>query len=255
MHVLDRTADAERYDVVSGGYDLDLFAAAGIGVDEHVLDIGCGYGSTTRAAARRASRGAAVGNDVTEPMLEKARALAAAEGLGNVSFEAGDAQTHPFPESAFDVAISRFGVMFFADPVAAFANIRRALRPGGRLAFVTVGPPEGNDLPKVVGAAMPRRTGQAGAAAVHSLADPARIEAVLTGAGFQASVSSVETTIELGADAEAAAAFVLEWGAFRDAIEDEDEARAALTEAARPFEGPGGVRLRGAAWLVRAVRS
>jgi ubiquinone/menaquinone biosynthesis C-methylase UbiE len=112
--VFDRAQDAERYEVVSGGYDAALFAAAAIGPQDRVLDIGCGYGATTRQAARLASAGHALGNDLVEPVLEQARAFAAADGIANVAFEAGDAQTHPFRTGAFDVAISRFGVMFFA---------------------------------------------------------------------------------------------------------------------------------------------
>ncbi|MGP3913217.1 class I SAM-dependent methyltransferase [Nonomuraea sp. 10N515B] len=101
-----------------------------------MLDVGCGTGQTTRLAARTAPHGHALGVDLSEPMLARARATAIAEGITNLRFEQGDAQVHPFPEGGFDVAISRGGIMFFADPVAAFANIGRALRPSGRLAFV-----------------------------------------------------------------------------------------------------------------------
>jgi SAM-dependent methyltransferase len=246
--VIDRATDAERYEVISGGYDTQLFAAAAIGARERVLDIGCGYGGTTRSAARRAHQGQAVGNDLAVPVLEQARALAAAEGIDNVTFEAGDAQTHPFEAGAFDIVISRFGVMLFADPVAAFANIGTALRPGGRLVFTTVGSPETNDLPRLLATAM----GGQPAAAVHSLADPERLEEVLTPAGFRdVSLDSVETTIDLGPDAAAAAAFILAWGAFPPEAGDLGNA---LTAAARPFETPEGVHLRSTAWLVTAAR-
>src|SRR5687768_16521415 len=93
------------------------------GVDGAVLDVGCGTGATTEAAARRATR--AVGVDISEPMIEAARARTDA-----AEFIVADAQTHPFEPHGFDHVISRFGVMFFDDPVAAFANLRRA---GGRL--------------------------------------------------------------------------------------------------------------------------
>ncbi|MEU5883328.1 class I SAM-dependent methyltransferase [Spirillospora sp. NPDC047279] len=242
MTGFDRAADAERYEVVSGQFDNALLDAAAIGPSDRVLDIGCGYGGTARKAAALASH--VLGNDIAEPLIGHARSVAEAEGLRNIVFETGDAQTHPFTTGGFDVAISRFGVMFFADPVAAFANIGRALRPGGRLAFTTLGPPEGNDLPKVVAAAMPA------AAAVHSLSDGARLEAVVTKAGFAAvRVTPVERTIRIGADAAAAADFILNWGAFGD-----ENARPVLTEAARPYETPGAVRLRSTAWLVTAVK-
>jgi SAM-dependent methyltransferase len=259
--VFDRAQDAERYEVVSGGYDAALFAAAAIGPQDRVLDIGCGYGATTRQAARLASAGHALGNDLVEPVLEQARAFAAADGIANVAFEAGDAQTHPFRTGAFDVAISRFGVMFFADPVAAFANIRRALRPGGRLAFATVGRPQDNDLPRVIASVMRDRPDPdpAGTRTVHSLADPEHVHDLLTHAGFrEVGVSSAETIVELGPDAAAAADFILGWGAFRGIVDETDpaavaDAHAALTDAARPFEAPEGVRLRGTAWLVTAT--
>jgi SAM-dependent methyltransferase len=254
MHhpTIDRSADAEYYEVISGGFTADLFASAAIRANERVLDIGCGYGATTRLAARQARDGYAVGNDVAEPMLEQARAFAGAEGIGNVTFQAGDAQTHPFAAGGFDVAISRFGVMFFADPVAAFANIGAALRPGGRLVFTTLGPPERNDLPRIIAAALTDEP----VAVLRSLADPERIDDVLTRAGFRkVTLVSVETAINLGADATAAAAFIMQWGA----VDQSDTAamataRTALAAAAQPFETPSGVQLRSTAWLVSATQ-
>ncbi|MDL4813974.1 class I SAM-dependent methyltransferase [Actinomadura opuntiae] len=252
----DRAADAARYEVISGGYDEALFAAAAIPPAGRVLDIGCGYGATSRRAARLAARGSVLGNDIVEPLLVQARAFADGEGLGNLVFEAADAQTHPFPRGEFDVTISRFGMMFFRDPVAAFGNVRRALQADGRLVFTTVGPPEGNDLPGIVAAAMPPAPAGAPPSDVHSLSDPDRIAAVLGAAGF-ADVRSepVETSLVLGPDAEAAASFLLAWGAFGGALDEAaaGRARAALADAARPFETPGGVRLRSTAWLVTAV--
>jgi SAM-dependent methyltransferase len=113
-----------------------LLEAAGIQAGERVLDIGCGGGLTTIAAARAAGAGgSATGVDLSQPLLELARARAAEEGLPNVSFVAADGQSEPFPGGPFEVAISRFGVMFFNDPVAAFGNILAHLEPGGRLAF------------------------------------------------------------------------------------------------------------------------
>ena len=108
----------------------------GIRPHDHVLDIGCGAGQTTRDAARLAAAGSVLGVDVSAPMIERARRLTEAEGLRNVSFEQADAEIHHFPAERFDVAISRFGTMFFADPVAAFTNIARALRPKGRLVMM-----------------------------------------------------------------------------------------------------------------------
>ncbi|GLY65069.1 class I SAM-dependent methyltransferase [Amycolatopsis taiwanensis] len=242
----DRVADADRYEVISGGFDSHLFARAAIGSEDRVLDIGCGYGATTRLAARQASQGHAVGIDIAEPLLAQARAFAAAEGIRNVTYQTGDAQIHPFPEAGFDVAISRFGVMFFADPVAAFANVAAALQPGGRLVFTTLGPPEGNDLPRIIAAAVTEQP----VAVLQSLADPERIDEVLTKAGFHdVTIDPVETSINLGTDAAAAAEFIVGWGGAGWP----DTARDALVAAARPFETPGGVLLRSTAWLVSAT--
>ncbi|MCR5880984.1 class I SAM-dependent methyltransferase [Phenylobacterium sp. J367] len=109
-------------------------AALAPSAGERLLDIGCGAGETTIELAERVQPGGAVvGLDISRPLLEAARARAAPSG---VEFIEADAQTHAFPPGSFDGVFSRFGVMFFADPVAAFTNIRRALKSGGRLAFV-----------------------------------------------------------------------------------------------------------------------
>ncbi len=120
------------------GYDAELQRhnevlrrAFSIQLHDHVLDIGCGSGQTTRQAARTAQAGSALGVDTSATVIERALELARAEGLGNVTFEHADAQVHRFPHERFDLAISRFGTMFFDDPGAAFANIitRRCARP------------------------------------------------------------------------------------------------------------------------------
>src|SRR5205823_5242305 len=110
---------------------------AGIAPGERVVDVGCGCGDTTITLGGRVGpQGLVVGIDISAPMLARAVEAARAAGVANVRFENADAQTHRFPPAAFDVVYSRFGVMFFIDPVAAFTNLRAALRPGGRLAFV-----------------------------------------------------------------------------------------------------------------------
>jgi ubiquinone/menaquinone biosynthesis C-methylase UbiE len=121
------------YDSELGRYHERLRAAADVRTADRVLDIGCGTGQTTRDAARSAPSGSALGVDVSGPMVERARRLSEQAGIRNVSFERADAQVHPFAPESFTLGISRFGTMFFADPVAAFANLGRALRPGARL--------------------------------------------------------------------------------------------------------------------------
>ncbi|MFP5317961.1 MAG: class I SAM-dependent methyltransferase [Acidimicrobiia bacterium] len=111
--------------------------AAAVGYDERVLDIGCGTGETTRDLARAAPAGTALGVDLSSRMLALARRRAAEQGLTNACFLQADALVHPFTSAAFDLAVSRTGAMLFGDPVAAFTNIARALRPDGRLVLLT----------------------------------------------------------------------------------------------------------------------
>src|SRR5207302_7733270 len=122
-----------------------FMAAAGITGSDHVLDIGCGTGQTTREAARTAADGSALGVDLSARMIAYARQVAAREGLTNVEFAQADVQVQGFTPASFDLAISRTGTMFFGDPVAAFANIARSLRPGGRLSLLTWQGPAGNE--------------------------------------------------------------------------------------------------------------
>jgi SAM-dependent methyltransferase len=116
---------------------LEALLLEGLGAGERVLDIGCGTGATTLAVARRlaASGGSCVGIDLSAPMVALAQERAAREG-SPARFVCADAQTHAFTQAGFDRLISRFGVMFFADPQAAFANLRRAASDGARLRLI-----------------------------------------------------------------------------------------------------------------------
>ncbi|MFM9373328.1 class I SAM-dependent methyltransferase [Streptomyces sp. Da 82-17] len=253
-----------RWDAVNSGFNELLLDAAAFGPEGRVLDIGCGAGQTSRLAARRAARGRVLGVDLSGPMLDRARASARQEGLDNVTFERADAQVHAFPPGAFDAAVSRYGVMFFADPVAAFANIGRALRPGGRLAFVCPAEPEGNgwlaamlslqDLLPMGDFAVPGRTG------MFAFSDPARARTVLTSAGFtDVRTEHVEAYGTWGRDAQDAADFMLATGpgrAMTSQVPAETTARArtTLTNHLRASENAEGVHLRSTAWLVTATR-
>ena len=129
QEVLDATFEAVK---------ARLLERAAVTPGERVLEIGCGTGATTLdLAARAGAQGQVLAVDVAQPLMEVARARVTAAGLGNTAFVLADAQTHGFEAGAFDLVASRFGVMFFEDPVAAFTNIARALRPGGRLSFVS----------------------------------------------------------------------------------------------------------------------
>jgi SAM-dependent methyltransferase len=142
------------YDAELRAHHEHLRAAYGISAGDEVLDIGCGTGLTTRDAARAAAPGRVVGVDVSERMLQRARQLTAAERLANVRYERGDAQVHHFALLRFDVAISRFGTMFFTDPVAAFANIASALRAEARLVLLVWQRLEHNEWARLIDAAL-----------------------------------------------------------------------------------------------------
>ena len=243
----------DRYDAGNGGFNEYLLDGAAIGPRDRVLDIGCGSGQITRLAAVRARLGRATGVDLSGPMLARARSLAAAEGIANATFEQGDAQVYPFAGGGFDVAVSRFGIMFFADPVAAFGNIRRALRADGRLAFLSMAPIEESDLGTVLAALPPLGHSPIGHHGPLSLSDPERVREVLEGAGFrQVACRKVKAEQIEGRDARDAGEFFAGWGPIRYNYGESGELVDILTEAMRPFERDGAVRLKGAAWLVTA---
>ena len=255
----------ERHDTMLRRLTPHLLAAANIEETSRVLDLGCGCGETTCLAAKAASRGSAVGVDLSAAMLERARDGAAAKGLVNVSFLQADAQVHPFPSAAFDVAISRFGVMFFADAAAAFANITAALRPAGRLAFLCWQELRQNQWLSLIGAAIAAHVqlGQALASegpGPFSLADPDRIRTLLTSAGLRAvEIAPVSEPVRLGADVDDVLTYFSGMPMVRSMLADVDKASAArgvdaIREALRPFQTAEGVVLGSAAWLVTAER-
>ncbi len=233
---------------------------------QQVLDVGCGTGRTTlELASRVAPEGRALGVDITEVMLERARQHAARAGTGNVGFLQADVQVQDFGEARFDAAYSRFGVMFFSDPIAAFASIRRAVRRGGLLSFVCWQPVEGNEWMLV--------PGRAAAAALdktlalpspdepgpYSLSDPARIHAVLAPAGYEEiDIQPYSDSMVIAEDRiPRRAELATRTGGVRELLRDADEStvgrvRAAIEAALRSRLQAGGVRLRRSVFLVRA---
>ncbi|WP_312163020.1 class I SAM-dependent methyltransferase [Phenylobacterium sp.] len=159
------------------------------GAGRRVLDIGCGAGATTLAMARRLGPGGlSLGVDISGPLIEAARAQA--QGLDGAQFVQADAQTHDFGAASFDAAMSRFGVMFFSDFDAAFANIRAALKPGAELVFACWRKPGDNPLaaaPMRAAAPFlpPQPTPDPMAPGRFAFADPGRIDGILAHSGWR----------------------------------------------------------------------
>ena len=230
---------------------------------DHILDIGCGSGQTTREAARVAAAGSALGVDISAQMIDRARELARAEGFRNVAFEHADAQVSRFPQERFDVAISRFGTMFFDDPVAAFANIGRALRPAGRLVMMVWQEHGRNEWSVSIERALHDRDGAPPAprgSDPFSLADRATVEAILEAAGFgEVIFTDVHEPVFYGPDVAAALAWARGFASTREALErlDPADARRAverLRETLAEHAGDRGVWLDSRAWVVEARR-
>ena len=187
----------------------------------HVLDIGCGTGQTTRDAARMAVAAGALGVDLSEAMIERAWQLTKAEGLNNAKFEVADAQSHRFPAECFDVAISRFGTMFFADPVAGFSNIALALRPGGRLVMMVWQNHDRNEWSSSIDRALfaegpaPRP----GGLDPFSLGDPATLQSILNASGFvHAKLTEVHEPVYYGQNVDAALCWVRGFSVVTDRL-------------------------------------
>jgi SAM-dependent methyltransferase len=238
-------------------------AALGIRVADRVLDIGCGSGQTTRQAALVASDGGTLGVDIDEGMIARARELANREGVANIRFEVGDAQAHPFRSEAFDIAISRFGTMFFSDPDMAFRNIARAVRAGGHLVMMVWQAHDRNEWAVVIEQALgvgKRRVAAASGQDPFSLAEPPTLRRMLAGAGFADSeFRDVDVPVYYGQDVDAALAFV---GRFANVSETLSRSgpRAASTIVARlraaleSRASERGVWLGSRAWIVTAWR-
>jgi SAM-dependent methyltransferase len=255
-------ADHARYDDAVATYHGTLLARAGIAAGEDVLDIGCGCGTTTLDAARASGTGRVLGVDLSSPMLEVARVRAEAAGLTNARFQQADAQVYPFDPGSFDVAISRFGIMFFSDPVAAFGNIARALRPGARLAAVVWQRLEENEWLSALREALAMgRTLPAppiGAPGPFGLADPDAVRLLLADAGFvDAALDPVTAPIVVGNDVDDAFGFVQRMPPVRGMLQDLDEQTTAaalerLRESLVAHATPGNVSFGSAAWLLTA---
>ncbi|SOD73001.1 methyltransferase family protein [Jatrophihabitans sp. GAS493] len=254
----------DRFDALLARHGEALLAAAAPGPGEQVLDIGCGCGSTTLRAAQAVTPGAgtALGVDISAAMIGQARSRGADAGRANVRFEVADVQTMDFGGASFDLAISRYGVMFFADHTAAFANVRAAMRPNGRLAFVCWAERARNENWTVAFDALAPHLGSPAPVARPSgpfaLADPEYVRTLLSRAGWRGiEISQLNEPLRVGSDADDALAFELSDPSTASELAEADpaaaaRARADLRAAFAARQRPDGVWLAAASWLVTA---
>lgn len=240
-----------------------LYEAAAVSAGEAVIDVGCGGGATSREFARRAGpAGRVTGVDVSAAILAVARERG--RELPNLAFETADAATAAAPTRRYDVLVSRFGVMFFADPVRAFSNLRGWLVPGGRVAFLCWQPLDRNPWMaapasaafRIVPAPPPPEPGTPGP---FAFADAERTVGILGQAGFRTPRATPVTADMRWPDLPTALDYVMEMGVLGRALQDQpDGVRSAVREVvgsvlAERSDGDGAVALDCAAWLVTAA--
>jgi SAM-dependent methyltransferase len=255
---------ADSQDIMLAALGTAAMDACDIQAGHTVLDAGCGSGTTTIEIARRVgAEGRVLGIDISTPMLDVGRGRLEALGVGGVTFDNKDLATYSFEAGTFDRVFSRFGVMFFVDPIAAFSNIRVGMKSGGRLAFVCWQAMNGNPwlevpfkialqhlpAPPPVGAEEPGPL---------AFADPDRVRRILTGAGFDdIDLVSLETMLPLESDVPASVQKLVQLGPIARLLGDAPEdvkARVAddLGDAIAEFQTDSGVMMGSATWVVRA---
>jgi SAM-dependent methyltransferase len=251
----------QRHERMRGRLTARLLTGAQIEDGENVLDIGCGCGDVTILAARATRSGQALGADLSQIEVAEARRLAASAGVANARFEVADAQVHPFPAGAFDLVLSNFGVMFFDDPAAAFGNLRKALRRGGRLAFLCWRTRDENPFFTTgfaEAAVVLGLRALSGPSAAFSLADSGATGALLAGAGFGGlDFAKVDEPMLVGRDVDDVLEYERASPSAAGLLTGLSAAQAAeLTRQVRDdlaaYAAPGGVVVPGAAWLVTA---
>jgi SAM-dependent methyltransferase len=252
----------DYYDAELRRHNERLRAMTRIGTADRVLDIGCGTGQTTREAARAASSGSVLGVDISDAMLERARRLSTEEGLHNVTYELADATVYPFAPAHFDVAISRFGTMFFAEPVSGFKNLASAMRRGARLVMMVWQAHDRNEWATAIRRALMAgdRVAPAPGQDPFSLGEPSIVEAILDKAGFSGiRFSEVREPVYYGPDVDTAHDIVLSFRTANEMLATLDTAtreralnqlRTMLAEH-RTAEG---IEFDSSAWIVTAQR-
>jgi SAM-dependent methyltransferase len=261
------TSFQERIDAVFTPLTEVALAAAAPVTGESVIDIGCGCGATVLELAREVGpTGRVLGLDVSAPMVARANARIASKGLAHAHVEESDAATHGFPAAGIDLLFSRFGVMFFADPVAAFTNLRGGMKSGGRLLCAVWRPlPENTWFTIPMTAAHPflppPEPIDTTAPGPFGFSMPERVRGILEGAGWT-DVTFTPRDVpmhtaepgQLDAATEFATRVVGPLSRLLAVAEPEVQLRAreAVKEALRPYDGPKGITLGGAIWLVSA---
>ena len=241
----------------------ELFRFADVKEGERVLDLGCGCGTTSFMLEKLVGeKGTVIGIDISNPMLEVARARAK-KAQSRVMFLEADASVHDFSRHKFDLIFSRFGVMFFDDPVVGFTNVRHAMLRDARLVFVCWRAMKENDWANVpYQAALPLLPPQASsdplAPGPFAFADPTRVKTILVRSGLKdVAIEKLDTTMYMGSTVKAAAEEAMNIGPLAKASRELDEKtrgkiRAAVEAAYRKFESKDGIAPPAAAWLVRA---
>ncbi|HSI92963.1 MAG TPA: class I SAM-dependent methyltransferase [Jiangellaceae bacterium] len=255
----------DRWETMMAPFGAAMFDFVALQPGKRVLDVGCGWGATTvEAADRVAPTGSVVGIDFAAQML--ARAARRTADLANVTLLEADAQTHPFEPASYDAVISRFAAMLFDDPPAAFANLHRALRPGGRLAFVCWQDPLKTEWVAVAMAAAvplvgrPPDMGEPGAPGPFAFADGDRVRRLVAAGGFnEVTLEPVTRPQRIADNADDAVAFVRSLPETRQLLngvpkDTVAKVTGALRDAFTPHAGPHGVVTDATAWLVTARR-
>jgi SAM-dependent methyltransferase len=260
------TTFQERLDALFEPLTALALDAAAPKLGERAIDIGCGCGATVLALAQRLGpTGQVLGLDVSEPMTARARERIAGARLTNAQVVVSDAATHDLQGARADLLFSRFGVMFFADPIAAFANLHGAMRQGGRLLCAAWRPLADNPWFTVpLEAARPLLSPQSpadpDAPGPFAFANPDRALGVLTKAGWSDATLTrhdVPMRIAPAGQLEQAVEFATRVGVLARMLAEEDpdthaRVRLAIAEALKPYDGPAGVNLSGSIWLISA---
>ena len=256
-----------RIDGMLAPFDEQTMQTLELRSGERVLEIGSGTGTSSLGLLQRIGpSGSLLAVDLSRIMLNRAVERAEDAGASNAKFVEADAQLHDFPAGFFDAAYSRFGIMFFEDPVTAFRNIRSALKPGARLAFVCWADRQENSW-----ISYPARVARQflelpdappeGAPGMFSMEKEGRIRDILQDAGWSGiSVEVFETENLIGSDVEDAADFISKMGPMSEPFAKaepllQEKTLAALKEALQPYEASDGVRMKFCNWIVSAVSS